>query len=209
MQATRQDILDYLRSHGQASVKDLATHLGLASTGIRQHLALLERDRMVAATEERGHVGRPALIFALTPQGDALFPKRYDELANALIDEARTLIGPESLQKLMKGVAARLASTYVARLESLPAPERIRETAAILADRGNVSSFRREGDDYFIEKRTCPFWAVARRNSAVCALDVEFVRRLAGADTRLTTSLLRGDGGCTFRMRFPARDRAP
>jgi hypothetical protein len=32
-------------------------------------------------------------------------------------------------------------------------------------------------------------------------MDVEFVRLLAGADARLTTSLLRGDDACTYRVR--------
>jgi len=42
---------------------------------------------------------------------------------------------------------------------------------------------------------------VARHNSAVCALDVEFIRQLVGADARLVRSLLRGDRTCTYRIR--------
>ena len=102
MQATRQQILDKLRSNGQATVKDLGDHLGLTSTGIRQHLTVLERDGLIEAHEERGHVGRPALVYRLTSDGDDLYPKKYDELANALIEEARELLGSEGLQRLMK-----------------------------------------------------------------------------------------------------------
>ena len=201
VQATRQDILDLLRRRGQASIKDLGAHLGLTSTGVRQHLAILERDGLIEAREERGRVGRPALIYLLTSKGDATYPKRYDELANALIEEARQLLGPDALQQLMKNVAARFADAYAPRLEGKPRAERLAETARIIEDRGNVTDSRWVGDDYLIEKRTCPFWEVAKQNSAVCALDVEFVRRLAGADARLSTSLLRGDSCCTFRIR--------
>jgi len=52
-----------------------------------------------------------------------------------------------------------------------------------------------------IRQQTCPFPKVARQNSAVCAMEVEFVRRLVGSDARLTSSLLRGDGSCTYRVR--------
>lgn len=201
MQATRQSILDYLRFHGQATVKELGDHLSLTATGIRQHLTVLERDGLVQAREERGHVGRPALVYQLTSQGSELYPKQYDELANALIDEARALLGPEALQKLMKNVAVRFASQHAARVEGRSAAERLEATSDIMADRGNIVEVEVSGGDYLIRKYSCPFWNVATVNSAVCALDVEFVRQLAGADARLSTSLLRGDPCCTFRIR--------
>ena len=202
MQATRQDILDYLRRHAEATVKELGEHLGLTATGIRQHLTVLERDGLVEAREERGHVGRPALVYRLTPDGDGLYPKKYDELANALIEEARHLLGPDALQQLMKNVAARFSAQYLPRLEGQPAVERLEMVAQIIQERGNVvAQSVWSGDDLLIEKHTCEFWNVATKNSAVCALDVEFVRQLAGQDARLSTSLLRGDDCCTFRIR--------
>jgi len=207
MQATRQEILDYLRRRGQATVRDLGAHLALTPTGIRQHLTVLERDGMIEAHEERGRVGRPALVYRLTSAGDGLFPKKYDALANALIDEARVLLGPEALQKLMKNVAARFAEPYMARLEGKSPNERTEEATKILQERGCMAEQTWDGEDLLIAQHACPFPNVATRNSAVCALDVEFVRRLVGADARLTTSLLRGDDACTYRVRTakPAR----
>ncbi len=201
MQATRQEILDYLRRHSQATIKHLGAHLGLTATGIRQHLTVLERDGLIEAREERGRVGRPALMYRLTRQGDAIYPKKYDELALGLIEEARGLLGPDALQRLMKNVAGRFAAPHLPRLEGRPVAERLDETARIIADQSNVAEAKWVGEDFLIEKHTCPFWNVATRNSAVCALDVEFVRQLAGADARLSTSLLRGDECCTFRIR--------
>jgi len=201
MQPTRQDILDYLRRHSQATVRDLGGHLGLTSTGIRQHLTVLERDGLVEAHEERGHVGRPALVYRLTSEGDALYPKKYDALANTLIEEARLLLGPETLQQLMKNVAVTLADPYTSRLEGKTVAERIVEAGKILQERGCLTDCTEEAGDLLIKQHTCPWPNVAARNSAVCALDVEFVRRLVGADARLTTSLLRGDDSCTYRVR--------
>jgi len=140
-------------------------------------------------------------VYRLTPQADALYPKKYDDLAFGLIEEARALLGPDAQQKLMKNVAARFARPYLARLEGRPTAERLDETANIIRDRGNISDAEWSGDDFLIHKHTCPFWNVATKNSSVCALDVEFVRELAGSDARLSTSLLRGDACCTFRIR--------
>jgi predicted ArsR family transcriptional regulator len=201
VQATRQDILDLLRRRHRATVKSIGEELHLTSTGIRQHLAVLERDGLVESREERGHVGRPALVYRLTARGDAMYPKRYDELALALVEEARATLGPQALQQLMRGVAARFAARYERRLQQKDGEERLEEVARIIEERGNVVSMEVQDGDTTIRKHTCPFWNVATQNSAVCALDVQFIRQLAGADARLTTSLLRGDDSCTFRIR--------
>ncbi len=208
MQATRQQILDYLRRQGRATVKDLDSHLSLTSTGVRQHLTVLEREGLVEAQEERGRVGRPALVYRLTEEGDALYPKSYDELANVLLEEVRELAGGQALQTLLRRVAARFADPYRERLENRPVSERVREASRIIGERGCLSDYVQDGDDWLIRQYTCPFPKVAGENSCVCSLDVEFIRQLVGADARLTTSLLRDDRACTFRIRQVDRPAA-
>src|SRR3974377_758106 len=139
MQATRQDILDYLRRHRQPTVREPGEHFGLTSTALRQHLTVLGRDGLVEAREERGHVGRPALVYRLTVKGDALFPKMYDALANAVIEETRALVGAEPLQQIMQNVAERFAAPYMPRLEGKQGAERLAEIAAIMAERGCIT----------------------------------------------------------------------
>ena len=208
MQATRQQILDYLRRQGRATVKDLDSFLDLTPTGVRQHLTVLEREGLVTAHEDRGRVGRPALVYKLTEKGDALYPKSYDQLANVLIEEVRELAGAQALQTLLRRVASRFAEPYKERLEGRPLSERVLEASQIIQERGCLTECSQDGDDWLIKQYTCPFPNVAGQNSCVCSLDVEFVRQLVGADARLTTSLLRGDDACTFRIRpvdAPAR----
>ena len=201
MQATRQQILDYIRRQGRATVKDLDSFLSLTSTGVRQHLTVLEREGLVTAHEDRGRVGRPALVYKLTEKGDALYPKSYDQLANVLIEEVRELAGSQALQTLLRRVASRFAEPYKERLEGRPLSERVLEASQIIQERGCLTECSQDGDDWLIKQYTCPFPNVAGQNSCVCSLDVEFVRQLVGADARLTTSLLRGDDACTFRIR--------
>ena len=201
MQTTRQQILDYLRRQGQATVKELDAHIGLTSTGVRQHLTVLERDSLVEAHEERGHVGRPALIYRLTEKGDALYPKSYDLLANTLLEEVRQVAGAQVLQTLLHRVAIRFAEAYKERVEGKSLPARVSEATQIIQSRGSLADCIQDGDDWLIRQYTCPYPKVAGRNSCVCALDVEFVRQLVGEDVRLSTSLLRGDRACTYRIR--------
>ena len=207
MQSTRQEILDYLHRHGKAPVKELGQTLGLTSTGIRQHLTILQRDGLVSTEEERGRVGRPALIYALTEKAENLYPTQYDALANLLIEEVRTIVSGQGVQTLLQRVATRIAEPYMKRAESLAPEPRARYVRDVLAERGTQTAYERDGDDFLIHQYTCPYPTVARRNSAVCAMEVGLVSRMCGGDARLTSSLLRGDNACTFRIR-PRRDDA-
>ena len=208
MQATRQQIVDHLQRASRVTVKELGQLLGLTSTGIRQHLTVLERDGLVEAYEERGRVGRPALVYQLTEAGDALYPKRYDQLSNMLLEEVRAVAGAQGLQTILRRVATRFAEPYLERVAGKPLGERVGEASQIIQERGCPADAVHEGDDWLIHQHTCPFPNVARQNSSVCALDVEFVRQLVGADARLSQSLLRGDQCCTFRVRRTQPDSA-
>jgi predicted ArsR family transcriptional regulator len=202
MQATRQEILEHIRRHGQATVRELAALLQLTPTGIRMHVNVLARDGLIKVNEARGHVGRPALVYSLTPAGEALFPNRYDELSRLLLDEIRALAGSKGLQSVLMRVAERSAEPYAGRVRGLPLEERVGEATRIINERDCAADSRSNGpDEYLINQYTCPFPTVARANSGVCALEVEFVRHLTGGDARLVRSLLRGDHCCTYRIR--------
>lgn len=201
VQATRQHILDYLRHNRDASVKELGRVLRLTATGVRQHLAILEEEGYVTSFEERGKVGRPALRFYLTEEGDAHFPKQYDTLANALIDEVRTAFGSDGLQRVVRGVAHRQADEQAAHIPAGASDEtRVEAAARMVRSSGSIADWERSGETFLLHQRTCPYPGVARRNSVTCALDVALVRELTKMDARLTESLVRGDGCCTYRL---------
>lgn len=201
LQSTRQQILEYLQRNGRATVKELGKLLKLTSTGIRQHLTVLERDGLVNAQEERGRVGRPTLVYSLTEKADALFPKTYDELASVLLEEVRATDGNQRVHELLHRVAERMAEPYGERVDGKPLPARVEETARIMEEQGCLVDVRSEGEEYFIDEFTCPFLKVAQEDRAICALHVDFVRILSGGDTRLCHSLLRGERSCTYRIR--------
>jgi len=201
LQSTRQGILEYLQREGRATVKELGQLLGLTSTGIRQHLTVLERDGLVRAHEERGRVGRPTLVYSLTEKADSLFPKNYDLLGQCLLEEIRATEGNERLYQLLHRVAQRMAEPYMERVKDKNLPERVQETAHIMEEQGCLVDISQQGDEFYIDEYTCPFPKMAEQDRSVCALHVDFVGILTGGDTRLTRSLLRGQCACTYRVR--------
>jgi predicted ArsR family transcriptional regulator len=156
MQATRQQILDYLRRNSRGTVKELGRLLGLTSTGIRQHLTVLERDGLVEAREERGRVGRPTLVYSLTGKADELFPKAYDRLVSVLLEEMRATAGNEQLFQMLQRVARRLAEPHLETVEGRPLEARVRVAAGVLEEQGCIAEVSEADGEYFIDEYSCP-----------------------------------------------------
>src|SRR3954465_5639547 len=75
----RRGILFALKKRGQARADELAAHLGITPSAVRQHLTGLLADGLVTFEEQRGGPGRPKHVYRLTPTADALFPRTYSD----------------------------------------------------------------------------------------------------------------------------------
>ena len=81
----RRAVLSTLKTRGEASADEVATTLGVTVGAVRQHLAPLEEQGLVAHRDERPGPGRPRRRYCLTPAAESLWPKRYGQLANQLL----------------------------------------------------------------------------------------------------------------------------
>ncbi|MGE3856382.1 MAG: helix-turn-helix transcriptional regulator [Dehalococcoidia bacterium] len=201
MQATRQQILDFLRQHGEGSVRDLGAHLGLTATGVRQHLAILERESYVVSRELRGHVGRPALTYRLTPTAEALYPKSYGELASALLESARATLREDDYQRLVEGAAETLASPHLPVLVGLSPAERVEAACGVLRSQDVVVTCESDGGGgYVLVERTCPFRDAASRHESVCGMHEALIGRLVGMKATLVSTLAGGADQCVYHL---------
>ena len=209
MQATRQQILDYLRQRGEGSVRDLGAHLDLTPTGVRQHLAILEREGLVTSRELRGQVGRPALAYRLTTKAEDLYPKSYDRLARAVLDSARAALSPDAYAALVKGAAATLAASSLPAMAGLAPAQRLEAVCTLLRERDVVASWAPDGASGFVLiERTCPFRDVAVDHPAVCAMDTEWIGRLTGMRPELDCTIASGAEHCIYHLvpEIPVRE---
>jgi predicted ArsR family transcriptional regulator len=113
--------------------------------------------------------------------------------------------GKDGLQTLLRRVSQNLAAPYLDRVQGKSPRKRAEEATRVLREQGCLVDMEEDGDDILIREYTCPYDSVARQNSGVCVLHVDFVSRLTGGDVKLTTSLLRGDRACTYRIREKAQ----
>ena len=174
---TRAKLLDLLRRSRQ-TITGLADALGLTDNAVRTHVAALERDGIVEQVgTQRDTGGKPARVYALTGEGEELFPKAYALVLSELVEEIARADGWDRATALLRAVGQRAAAGAAA-----PADREARVAAAAAALRGlggEVEVLRTE-QGYTLQGYACPLSAVTARHPQVCALAQALVEAIAG-----------------------------
>ncbi len=200
--STRQTILAYVKRQGRARAEDIAAHVGITPSGIRQHLTALERDGMLSCSELRDGPGRPKHLYGLTEEGDAQFPRRYDDLANELLAYVEDA-DPALLGQLFERRARRRLDAARRRVEGLPFDRQVAEVARILDEDGYLADFRQQDDgSYLITEHNCAVLGVARRYSMACGSELAFLQALLPeASVERVAHMLSGAHVCAYAVR--------
>jgi len=206
IQTTKSQILALLKRSGGSTVDELASALELARMTIRQHLATLERDNLITAHEVRRPTGRPHFVYSLTDKGEETFPKRYDRLADMIIDEVALLDSSEieglsSAEKkalLFRKLARRIASQYAQRLEGESLEERVSAVVDILQAESGFAEWHKLPGGFEIVGYNCPYRRVAESQDEVCVWHLEMLSQLLGGRVRAAEFQSRGADCCRF-----------
>lgn len=206
VQTTKSQILALLKRSGGSTVDELASALELARMTIRQHLGTLERDNLVTAHEVRRPTGRPHFVYSLTDKGEETFPKRYDRLADMIIDEVALLDSSEieglsSAEKkalLFRKLARRVVSEYAQRLEGKSLQERVSAVVDILETESGFAEWRKLPEGFEIVGYNCPYRRVAESQDEVCVWHLELFSQLLGSHVRAAEVQSHGADCCRF-----------
>ncbi|AYC31843.1 HTH domain-containing protein [Pseudomonas cavernae] len=196
MGRTQQDLLSALLYQAAGmSIDELASHLTVTRTAIRQHLAALERDGLILRGETRPTGRRPQQLYQLSPRGRELFPRQYQLLADLLIDEVAAIIGHDKLVQLMRSLGRKLA----AGLEQQTVTEE--RIASHMNDAGYEAEvfFRSTGEPEIVA-HNCVFHHLAKAHPEVCELDLALIGALGDGDVEHLECMLRGGQVCRFHL---------
>src|SRR5690554_929298 len=75
-----------LRKRAGATIKELTQVLGVTRTAVRQHVAALMREGLVAPAAVVPSGGRPKTLLALTPAGREAVPRHFAWFGELLVD---------------------------------------------------------------------------------------------------------------------------
>jgi predicted ArsR family transcriptional regulator len=201
--STRMEVLELLRRKGRSSAETIAGDLGVTPNAVRQHLTNLERDGLVVSQPERAGRGRPSLLFALTERADAVFPKRYGQLATMVLQEVQEMGGPEALDEVFARVAARHADALRRDLDGLDFDEKMTRVVAWIGRAGTLVEQTEGPEGVNVTIHNCPFRNTALKFPQVCSITPQLISRLTGAAISQSDSIHRRDPYCAFVVQRP------
>ncbi len=188
---TREQILDYLSTHAQASAAEMAAALGVTAANVRHHLGLLQARGLVAlATTRRGpRRGRPVKLYELTPAAQQPY---LEPLTRALLDALRRGEG------LPETVLCEVFCGEIAPAEHHSLRERLQHAMRYLQDLHFEPRWEAHHEGPRIIFHRCPYAPLVDDYPELCRLDALMLERLLGV--KVTPRGRRG-GLCEFVVR--------
>ncbi|MGQ9804202.1 MAG: helix-turn-helix transcriptional regulator [Anaerolineae bacterium] len=202
MQETRQRILEIIKMRGQATVNELTRELGLTAVTIRHHLDVLYRDGLIGPPQvlRKAGPGRPQHIYRLAGEAEELFPKKYDRLTDALLEELEARMSSEELDAIINGVAERMASQVSAEGDL---GARLGALMEFLNGLGYLATAQEEEGGYRIVVANCPYERVARRHALPCKVDSRLIALVTGVEPERVQQIATGSERCVYRLALP------
>jgi predicted ArsR family transcriptional regulator len=198
---TRQSILQLLRRHGQMTAQELSDALCIGAVGVRQHLAMLDRDGLVQVAGLRRSVGRPSHLYMLTPEAEERFPKRYDRIALDLISYVAESGGPPAVEAIFARRRELMDHDLRPRLAGRPRAEQIAALAAILVEQGYMCEHEQMADGSFLlTEYNCPIDCVARQHPQLCAQEFQLYEDLIGVQIAREGTIAQGSHCCRYHI---------
>jgi predicted ArsR family transcriptional regulator len=199
-------LLDELKRREPATVGDLADALGLTEVAVRQHLAVLEADALVAAAPGPAAArGRPPTTWTVTDAARALFPDHH---------AVRTSIGEDGLRRVIDARAKAQVDTYRRRIpvDDATIRARVGALARLRTDEGYMAEAVRESPtSYLLIERHCPICDAASACTGICRAEWDVFRQVLGDDVSVerTEHVLSGDTRCTYRIQSRSVEAVP
>ncbi len=196
---TRREILSLIKRRGPMTVQELSRSLEITPMGVRQHLAILERDGLIQSNGTRRGQGRPSRIYTITLEGDKVFPRTYEQVATSLLDDLKALGGEARVDEVLEFRRKRQLEQYRERMAGTDFPRRITVLAEIRNEEGYLAELQQPDKDTFVlTEHNCPVRAVADAHRRVCACERALFADALGGDVTRTDHILSGAPHCRY-----------
>jgi predicted ArsR family transcriptional regulator len=198
MKSTRERILQTLLRQPRRTITDLAGAVGINPISVRHHLTNLQVEGLVSSEEEHHGVGRPRLVYALTPDGIEKFPTSYVRLTTRILAQMKETMPGPLVSKLFIQVADDLTSQYTDQVRGLSMEQRLDFVKTLLADEGFNVEWEKKGEQYHIHEISCPYYQIGMNHPEVCSLDQAVISKLLALPAEKVQCVLNGDAHCTY-----------
>lgn len=199
---SRGEVLVQLKRAQPLAAKQLAARMGLSLNAARHHLKELEAHGLVQYEREHRGVGAPAFAYRLTPAGEALFPRRYQETLTALLDSLVQQEGREAAIGLLESHLSGMARRLREDLKDASPTERLQAIAKVRSEQGYMAEAAGGDPSGILTEHNCAIQAVAERFPEICAAEARFLAEVLGAEVDRREHILSGCSACEYHVRF-------
>lgn len=198
-------IVKLLKHNGAMDALQLASQLGVTGMAVRQHLYNLQEQELVSFTEEPRTMGRPAKMWALTPEANRLFPDGYAELTVGLIESMKEAFGDEGLEKLLEIRNRKQIADYQSKVPAnLPLKDKLQKFAESRTAEGFMADVleNSDGSFSFVEKH-CPICEAAKACSNLCKKEMDMFQHIVGDNVDISRGehILKGNNRCVYLIK--------
>jgi predicted ArsR family transcriptional regulator len=194
-------LMELKRSPG-LTVTDLAERLGASLNAIRHHIRELEADSLVEHDRCRKGVGAPVFLYRLAADGEALFPRRYEETLMQLLRGLVEREGREAAVAMLTSHFDAIEGRLAGELNGLSRDEKLELVKSALTNEGFMPEWSPAPDGGALMQHNCAILAVAEQFPEVCEAEERFLSRALGADIERRSHILEGCGACGYNVRF-------
>lgn len=201
---TRREILSLIKRHGPMTVQELSRSLEITPMGVRQHLAILERDGHIRSDGIRRGQGRPSRVYSITVEGDKIFPRTYEQVATTLLDDVKALDGEGKVTAVFEHRRKRQLEQYRARMAGKEFQEKLAVLSAIRNEEGYLAEHEQvDKDSFVLIEHNCPIRTVADAYRQACACEMTLFADALGAEVTRTDHILAGAPRCRYVIARP------
>jgi len=181
LKGTRGKIIDLLR-RSDLTANEIAKHLDLTHNAVRGHLAALQREGLIREGGSRRSVTRPAVVYALAPEAEAVFSRAYIPFVAHLVRILQEKLDQKELDEVMHLVGRGLASDWPRAHGDLP--QRVEAAAALLEELGALNEIERLDGGFIIRGYGCLLSQAVHRRPEVCRAMESLLGELVQAPVR-------------------------
>jgi DeoR family suf operon transcriptional repressor len=171
---------------------------------VRHHLKELEAEALVSYGREQRGIGAPTFAFRLTSDGEALFPKRYEQTLTELLDRVAVKQGREAAVGMFDDHYSDLTRTMQAELAGVAPERRLEAVARVMNDAGYMAEVDERNGAFRLAEHNCAIRSVAERFPEVCAAEAKFLRAVLAATVERTAHIVGGCNACEYAITFDA-----
>lgn len=190
-----------LRTKSGLTADELSRALEITRNAVRQHLAALENDGLVALGATRPSGGRPQQLYVLTAKGKEVFPRHYSWFAQLVIEAIKRERGAAGLSERLVAIGTGVAEQLRGQNPGLESREQKVEKLAAIMDQLGYSARSAAGNKApVIEADNCVFHELAVKNPEICDFDLALMGAFTDSKVDHQECMARGGNVCRFRF---------